>query len=173
MPVFSFCRGDRTQPSPPEFADPFEVTSGIQGNTYYNVIYLQGAKDSSGDRPTAEVKADSSVISNDDREISPGVLRDPTIITEAGANFRAQALLDAAQKNGDLIGSKKIPPSDLLPGFSYSVDLGNGKTEKVLEDINLTYGDSLQSTAKFRRETQIAEQINDLKVEAKNIGDKV
>lgn len=173
MPVTSFRRGTESRPSPAEFKDPIDRSAGIQSSAYYNTIFLQGAEDSQGDRPTAEVRADQSVIDEDGREISPGVLRDETITTEAGAAFRAQAILDAAQTEADLVGSKTITPVPLLPGFSYSVDLGNGAAEKVLERVRLSYGDQIESTAEFARETQLSREISDLKRNVSDIGDQV
>jgi len=79
----------------------------------------------------------------------------------------------AALEENNFVGSKTITPANLLPGFSYSVDLGSGENEKVLEEINLSYGDTIESTAKFEREIQIAEEIEDLKGTSKNLGNQV
>lgn len=177
--VYSFQRGDRSRTSPSVFNNPIDEQSGIKANRYYNVIYVQGARNSGGGgpngRPVAEVKADSSVINNDGREIT-GFVRDQSITTEAGALFRARALLSAAQSNDDLVGGKDIPPvnmGDVLPGFSYSVDFGQGASEKVLETVNLSYGDSITSTAQFALEEQIADEINDLKSQSRTLGNQV
>jgi len=175
MQVTSFLEGDETRPTPNGFDDPQNIQAEVDASNYYNAIFVQGAEDANGDRPTAEQKADQSVINNDGREISPGVLRDPKITTEAGAQFRANSLLETAQSNNDLIGTVTVPPTDLNdPGFAREVNLGDGGKEKTVEEVSLTeQPQNVQVRYRFGLPNELSEDISELKRKARDIGDKV
>jgi hypothetical protein len=175
MTVTSYQQGDETRPKPSVFADPIDETPEVQADAYFNSIYLQGALDSSGDRPVAEVK-DQTRINNDGREISPGVLRDPKVTTKDGATFRARALLNTALSNNELIGSKTLPADTLIePGYQYPVDFGNGDNNKTLEEVSLSEGNN-QLTLRARFSTpraDLSREIEDLRRNARDVQDKV
>jgi len=175
MTVKSYAPGDETRSKPASFADPISERAEVQAESYFNSIFLQGAKDSSGDRPTAEEK-DQTAISNDGREIAPGVLRDPKITTEAGARFRALSLLETALSNNELVGEKTLPSDTLInPGYSYPVDFGNGDVEKTLEEVSLTESpDSVNIRARFSTpRSDLSAQIEDLQRQGRDRGDNV
>lgn len=188
MTVSSFNRGAETRPKPTEFDEPISINQQIVGGTYYNSIYLQGAL-VGGSRPTAEVK-NQDAINEDDREISPGVLRDPDITTEAGADFRATALLSRAQDNNNVSGSITIPPVITNPGYARNTPLeqlssdwgtnwgtnwGGGTEPRTVERISFSEGDNqTQATVDFVNPTeQLANDISELRRSARNIGDRV
>lgn len=171
--VSCFQRGDETRPAPDGFDNPINKSPEIQAGTYYNSIYLEGVLQSDGTRPTAEVK-DSDAISNDGREISPGVLRDQKVTTEAGATFRARSLLSTAQSNNDLVGSITVPPTITDPGYARPVDLGDGTQDKTVEEVSLTLGtNSAEATFDFTVREGFAEDISSLKRTARDVGDQV
>ena len=173
MPVHCFQRGDETRTSPSEYNNPLGESREVAAQSYYNSIYVQGAKDESGNRPSATAD-DQQAIDQAGREISPGVLRDLTITTEAGALFRAQALLDKALSENDLVGTKTIGPTVVLPGFSYSVDFGTGAKEKTLEEVSLNLGpDVVEATHRFTLPYELAEEISGLRQETSEISGRV
>jgi len=173
LTVSSFQRGDETRPKPDGVDNQKNQKAEIQSGTYYNSIYLEGAKDANGDRPTAEVK-DSDAISNDGREISPGVLRDLSISTEAGAAYRARALLETALSNNDLVGSVTVPPTIVAPGFSRPIDFGNGEKYKTVEEVSLNLGtNSAEATFNFVVRDGFAEDISALRRSAKEQGNRI
>lgn len=171
--VSSFQRGDETRPAPDGFDKQANQQPEIQSGTYYNSIYLEGALRDDGTRPTAEVK-DQDAINNDGREISPGVLRDLSIITDAGAEFRARALLDAAQSNNDLVGSVTVPPMISHPGYARPVDFGNGETYKTVEEVSLSLGaNSAKATFDFTSREGFVNDIDGLKRNSREVGNQV
>lgn len=175
MVVKSYQEGDETRAKPQSFNDPEEENPEVQAESYFNSIYLQGALDANGDRPVAEIK-DNDAISNDDREISPGVLRDPKVTTQDGAVFRARALLETATSNNDLVGEKVVPSDTLIePGYSYPVDFGDGEREKTLEEVSLTESpDNVQVRARFSTpKSDLSAQLQDLQRNSRDIGDNV
>jgi len=174
MTVTSFLEGDETRPKPDGFDNPRNQNKEIQSDTYFNSIFLQGAKDANGDRPTAEIK-DQTAINNDGREISPGVLRDTTVTTEAGALFRAQSLLNIALAQNEFVGtvnSSEFEFSD--PGFARPVDFGNGEKDKTVEEVSVSESaNSIQINWRFSLPNQLAEDIEALRQDAKRVGDQV
>jgi len=175
MTVLSYQQGDETRSKPSSFADPISENAEVQAEAYFNSIYLQGSLDSSGDRPTAEEK-DSTRISNDGREISPGVLRDPKISTESGALFKAASLLETALSNNELVGTKTLPSDTLIdPGYQYPVDFGNGDVNKTLEEVSLTESPgNVNIRARFSTpRSDLSAQIRDLKRGARDRGDNI
>jgi len=175
MTVKSYQEGDETRSKPDVFEDPISDNAEVQAAAYFNSIYLQGALDSGGDRPTAEEK-DQTRINNDGREIAPGVLRDPKITTEAGARFKALALLETALSNNELVGEKTLPSDTLIdPGYQYPVDFGNGDVEKTLEEVSLTESpDDVSIRARFSTpRSDLSAQIEDLQRQGRDRGDNV
>lgn len=175
LTVTSFQRGDESRSRPSEWDSPINKAGEIQGGNYYNKIYLEGALDDQGNRPSAEV-SDSTAISNDDRTISPGVLRDTDITTEDGALFRARALLQTALSNNDYVGSITVPPVVVNPGYSRSVDLSGDGTQqdKTVERVRLTQAQGeLQATFEFSVREDFSQDISNLKRQARNLEDQV
>jgi hypothetical protein len=173
MFVQSYYRGDVSKPKPSGFDNPQNQNRQIAGKRYYNSIYLQGGEDAQGDRPSAEV-TDQTEINDVGREITPGVLRDPKITTEAGAGFRAQAILDESTRNNLRTGSVTVPFQFAQPGYSYPVDFGNGETEKVAEEINIRLGtNNVTSEFQFELVEQLREDVSELRRNARRTQDKV
>lgn len=173
MTVSSFPRGDETRPAPDGFDNPKNQQPEIQSGTYYNSIYLEGAKQEDGTRPSAEIKNEDA-IAEDGREISPGVLRDLNITTEAGALYRARSLLQTAQSNNNLVGSVTVPPTITDPGYAREIDLGDGLEQKTVEEVSLTLGtNSAEATFDFSVRSGFAEDISSLRRDAKSIGNQV
>lgn len=171
--VSSFQRGDETRPAPDGFDDPKNQQPEIQSGTYYNSIYLEGAKRDDGTRPSAEVK-DQDEINNAREEISPGVLRDYNVTTEAGAAYRARALLEAALSNNDLVGSVTVPATVADPGYAREIDLGDGLQYKTVEEVSLSLGtDTAEATFDFSVRSGFSEDITELRRNARNVGDQV
>jgi len=136
---------------------------------------LQGGLDSNGDRPFAEVEDQDSINEVGDT-ISPGLLRDPTISSDVEAGFIAQALLEKALKNGELRGQKTIPPTFApTPGFSYAVSwLNDAEVERVLEEVSITKSTgSAQTVLDFTGKTGFAQEINELRRNARETSDEV
>lgn len=173
MTVSSFEEGDETKPAPPEFDNPQNQQSEIQASNYYNAIFVQGRETASG-RPTAEV-ADQDAINNDGRKISPGVLRDPRVATEAGAVFRARSLLQTAVQNNNYQGSVTVPLiTDTDPGFAREIDLGGGGSAKTVEEVSLTEDpQTAQVRFRFGLPEELSEDISNLKRNARDLSDTV
>jgi len=93
--VESFARGQETRPAPPAFDAPAALQPEVAAETYFNSVFLRGRERSDGTIPSAEV-TDTDAVAADGRKITPGVLRDLSIGTSAGAQFRANALLARA-----------------------------------------------------------------------------
>jgi len=171
--IESFEEGDQSRPKVEGFDDPLNQSSGVSAQRYYNAIYLQGAEDANGDRPVADVQ-DSNLVSNDGREISPGVLRDPKITTDAGAAFKARSLLGAASDNNVLVGSVTVPPTITDPGFARPINFGAGEDEKTVERVTITESnDEAQATFEFSTVEDIAREISELQANVGAIGDRV
>jgi len=175
MTVISYQEGDETRSKPSSFADPISESAEVQTEAYFNSIYLQGKLDESGNRPVAELK-DQTRISSDGREISPGVLRDTKIRTEAGALYRARGLLDTALSNNDLVGTKTLPSDTLInPGYQYPVDFGQGDVDKTLEEVSLSESPTnVNLRARFSTpRSDLSSQIEDLKRRNRDVEDNV
>lgn len=175
MTVSSFPEGEETRTSLPEFDDPSNQNSGVNGGNYYNSIYIEGAEDAQGNRPSAEIK-DQTAINNDNREISPGVLRDPDVTTEAGATFRARSLLNAALSNNDLEGTVTVPPVSGManPGYAREIDFGSGSQSKTVEEVSFSESpNNVQTIYRFALPNDIAETISALERTQRQLGDRV
>jgi hypothetical protein len=175
MTVVSYQEGDETRSKPDSFTDVISEQAEVQAEAYFNSIYLQGALDSGGDRPVAEEK-DNDAITNDGREISPGVLRDTKITTGAGARFRALSLLEKAQSNNDIVGEKTLASDTIVhPGYQYPVDFGEGDKNKTLEEVQLSESPNTVSlTARFTTpKTDLAGQIEQLQRRGRDTEDNV
>jgi len=150
-------------------------TPSVKGSNFYNAIPLQGAKKPDGTRAFAERK-DSASIADVGKEISPGILRDPTLSSDAECEFIAGALLERALENGELRGSKTVPATlDPTPAFAFSVSwLDDPAKERVLEEISLRKsGDSATTTLDFTGTSGVASEIGNLRLEARDIEDSV
>jgi len=172
--VESFRRGSETKTLPVDA----EISSNpeINGENYYNSIYIQGALQDDGTRPTAEIE-DSQAVSNDGRVISPGVLRDLDISTEGGAVYRARTLLERASKNNALRGTKTYPADfSIQPGYAYEVGFqGDGSTEEfTLEELALRYtGNESTVQTDFIPRSGLSEDVTELKRNSKQQSDRV
>ena len=185
LTVESFERGTQSKTLPVD--KKISQTSEVAAESYYNTIFLQGAKLEVG-RPTAE-KKNFDAIANDGREISPGVLRDLDIVTEAGAEFRAQSLLERAQLNNAVRGRQTYPADlSIQPGYAYGVDFqnidgwgtswgsdwGNEPPEFTLEELSLTYsGSEATIMLDFVPEQSLAEDITELRRASRQQSDRV
>jgi len=130
LTVTSYQRGDESRSRLSSFNDPVSQNEEIRSKRYYNSIYLQGGLDANGDRPVAEEK-DQDEINEVGREISPGVLRDPKIVTEAGAVFRARALLNEATKENRRTGTITVPLTTAHPGYARNSVFADGQSLTV------------------------------------------
>jgi len=171
IPVESFKRGGRTKTLPDE--PEIDSTPEVAAKNYYNTIFLQGAL-VSGSRPSFEVE-DSQRVQDDGRVISPGVLRDLDITTQDGVEFRAQQLLDRATLNDALRGQKVYPARfDILPGYAYSTDFGDGPTEFTLEEVSLRLGTrQAEVTLDFVPPQDLSEDISELRQNARQQSDRL
>jgi hypothetical protein len=173
LTVRSFPRGAETRPTPTAFTEVENKSPEVAAEYYFNSVYLEGALQDDGTRPTAEVK-DDDAIAADGREITPGVLRDQNISTEAGAQFRANALLQTALANDELRGTISTYPAHVAPGYSYAVDFGSGENEKTLESVSITESaGSVNATYEFVTRTRLGETISTLKREGRDLGNQV
>ncbi len=173
LTVSSFRRGDETRPAPDGLDKQKNQQPEIQAGTYYNAIYLEGEKRDDGTRPTAEVK-DDDAIAEDGREISPGVLRDLNVTTEAGAIYRARALLETAQQNNNLVGRVTVPPMITHPGYAYPIDMGDGEEYKTAEEVTMSMGtNTAEATFDFSVRSGFSEDISELRRNSKEQGNQV
>jgi len=173
MFVQSYYRGDVSKPKPDGFDNPQNQNREIASKKYYNSIFVQGGEDAQGNRPSAEQK-DQDEINDVGREISPGVLRDPKITTEGGADFRAQALLSESVRNNLRTGSVTVPLEFAQPGYSYPVDFGNGEKDKIAEEINIKLGtNDVTAEYQFELVQQLRQEVSQLRRNARRTQDKV
>lgn len=171
--VESYPRGRIPGTTPTALQNPKNRSPEVAAELYFNKVYLQGALRDDGSRPTAEA-SDSNAISNDNREITPGVLRDTSITTESGAVYRANALLDTALDNNDLRGSITTTPAYIQPGYSYEIDFGEGLDFKTLERINIRESaGQINATYEFVTKPQLADTLDELKRDQRDVGDQV
>jgi len=172
--VFSFPRGEETRTLDQINENEIDESPSVEAEQFYNVIPLEGGLNG-GTRPFAE-KKDQDSINDIGEEISPGLLRDPTISSDIEAEFIAQALLKKALKNGELRGTKTIPPTFApTPGFSYPVSwLDDPTTEVTLEEVSVTKStNSAQTTLDFTGRTGFAQQIDELRRQARETQDEI
>jgi len=167
MLVESFVRGSQTKPAPDGFDSQSNKTVEVNAENYYNTIYLEGAKDAQGDRPTAEVD-NPTRVSEDGRVISPGVLRDLNITTEAGADFRATALLQKALDKRVVKGTVTAAPELPYAGYARPVNFGDGETNITVEEVQLT-----ESQYDFVDRNDLSREISDLKKNTAETGNQV
>jgi len=174
MPVFSFPRGEETRTLNQINENEIDESPSVEAEQFYNVIPLEGGLNG-GTRPFVEVK-DQDSINDIGEEISPGLLRDPTISSDIEAEFIARALLRKALKNGELRGAKTIPPTFApTPGFAYLVSwLDDPTTEVTLEEVSVTKSTgSAQTTLDFTGRTGFAQQIDELRRQARETQDEI
>jgi len=174
MPVYSFPRGEETRTLSQINDNEIDESPSVEAEQFYNVIPLEGGLNG-GTRPFAEVK-DQDSINDIGEEISPGLLRDPTISSDIEAEFIAQALLKKALKNGELRGTKTIPPTFApIPGFNYPVSwLDDPTVERTLEETSVTKStNSAQTTLDFTGRSGFAQQIDELRRQARETQDEI
>jgi len=173
LTVRSFPRGAETRATPTAFTEVENKSPEVAAENYFNSVFLEGALQDDGTRPTAEVK-DDDAIASDGREITPGVLRDQNISTEAGAQFRATSLLQTALANDELRGTISTFPTYVEPGYAYQVNFGSGPDTKTLESISITESaGSVSATYEFVTRTRLGETISTLKREGRDLGNQV
>lgn len=174
IPVFSYPRGQETRSL--SDIDEIESTPEVDSNQYYNTITLQGQKLDDGTRPQVDVQ-DDTAVSNDGKNISPGVLRDPNVTTDAEATFRARALLRKALKNGELRGQKTIPPTFAIePGYAYPVSwLDDPTREQTAEEVSIrkSISGSAETTLDFVKRNDLARDIEELRNNTDAVSDEI
>jgi hypothetical protein len=171
--VRSFSRGNETRPAPAAFDEPAAKQPEVAAENYFNSVLVRGRERSDGTRPEAEV-TDSAAVSRDGRKITPGVLRDLSISTEAGAQFRANALLSSALSNNDLVGTLRAPPDLTDPGYARPVDFGDGPQEKTVERVTLSEtGDSVESTFEFAVRPRFSRRVEELNRNQRDVEDQL
>jgi hypothetical protein len=117
---------------------------------------------------------DTDAVAADGRKITPGVLRDLSIGTDAGAQFRANALLARALNEDDLVGTLRGPPELTDPGYARPVDFGDGPSEKTVERVTLSEtGDSVESTFEFSVRPRLARRVEDLRRTQRDVEDQL
>lgn len=185
MPVESFVKGSQTKPKPDGFDLQENKSKEVSAQQYYNTIYLEGAL-VDGSRPTAEVK-DNTLIDEDGREIGPGVLRDSNITTEAGADFRATALLSKATSKRSVKGTVTAAPEFAQAGYAYpalfeptgwgsnwGTNWGSITVYYPAEEVRINISqDGLSATYDFVSRNDISKDIRELKRNANELGDQV
>lgn len=173
--VESFTKGSQTKPAPDGFDLQENKTTEVQAKTYYNTIYLEGRL-VNGSRPSFEAD-DQDAINEDGRVISPGGLRDLNISTEAGAIFRARAILEKALDKSAVRGTVDAGLAFPHPGYAYPVDFNDdGTTETyTAEQVNINVSTSnVGTTYDFvNRAVGLSDEIQDLKQNGQETGDQV
>jgi hypothetical protein len=174
LTVTSFQEGDETRPAPSEYESPLDKNSRVESGNYYNAIFLRGATDSNGNQPTASVD-DSGAISEADERIE-ATLKDPKITTEAGAEFRAQSLLDEVTDENKRRGSIEIPLAATAthPGYARDIDFDDGGGEKTIEEVRLQKSTSgITQTHDFSPPDDVSKELEELKRNARDTRDQV
>jgi len=171
--VESFGRGQETRPAPAAFDSPAALQPEVAAETYFNSVFVRGRERADGTIPSAEVTNDDAVA-EDGRKISPGVLRDLSIGTDAGAQFRANALLAKALAEDDLVGTLRGPPELTDPGYARPVDFGDGPSPKTVERVTLSEtGDSVESTFEFSVRPRLARRVEELRRKQRDVEDQL
>jgi len=168
LTVVSYQEGDETRTTPSAYDNPIEKQSSVDATSYYNALYLRGAEDSNGNYPTAEVEDTQEINEIGDRIDTS--LTDPTITTDAGAKFRAEALLSALTDENDRRGEITIPlrSSVTHPGYARSIDFGGGSKLKTIEEVRLREGtDGVEQTHVYTPPDNVADEIEQLRREAR------
>lgn len=173
LTVRSFSRGDETRPAPAAFDEPAAKQPEVAAEAYFNSVLVRGRERSDGTRPEAEVTDDDAVAA-DGRKISPGVLRDLSISTDAGAQFRANALLAKSLGNNDLVGTLRAPPELLDPGYARPVDFGDGEREKTVERVALSEtGGAVEGVFEFAVRPRFARRVEELNRTQRDVEDQL
>lgn len=168
LTVVSYQEGDETRPTPAAYSTPIGKKSSVDSTNYYNALYLRGAEDSNGNYPTAEVEDTQEI--NDIGDRIDTELTDPNVTTSAGAQFRAQALLDALTDENDRRGEITIPlgASITHPGYARSIDFGDGSKLKTIEEVRLREGtDGVEQTHIYTPPDNVAGEIEQLRRETR------
>jgi len=174
LTVTSFQEGDETRSTPSAYDDPIDKTSSVDATNYYNKLFLRGAQQSDGSYPTSVVEDTDEI--NDVGETIEATVKDPKITTDAGADFRANALLDELTDENDRKGEITIPllASVTHPGYARTIDFGDGGKLKTIEEVSLQRSQNqVSQTHKFEPPDNVANELERLKRRARDIGDQV
>jgi len=173
LPIHAFERGAKTRPLPATAETRVEETVRAATAQYGNAVELQGALRDDDTRPTATV-TDSDAIAQDGRQIKL-TLRDPTITTDAGAQFRASALLTRILEEQQLRGEVEVPATFATPGFARPVGfLEEAARELTLEETRTRLsGESLTTTLNFVPRQGLSERLTQLQRNLRDAGSQV
>jgi len=174
LTVTSFQEGDETRSTPTAYDDPIDKTSSVDATNYYNKLFLRGAQQSDGSYPTSVVEDTDEI--NDVGETIEATVKDPKITTDAGADFRANALLDELTDENDRKGEITIPllASVTHPGYAREIDFGDGGKLKTIEEVSLQRSQNqVSQTHQFEPPDNVANELERLKRRARDIGDQV
>lgn len=140
-----------------------DKSPGVNADNYANRVIVRGAEDSNGNRPEAIVK-DDTAISNDPRTITLGPVYDLDITTGAGAQTKAESLLEQAQRAGEIRGSVTLGlPHKAIAGYQFEVDFGNGPRYLTAEEVEIQDGDrQTGTTINFDRRSGLSQEIEQL-----------
>jgi hypothetical protein len=117
---------------------------------YANRVVVNGAN---GVRAVAP---DQQAI-NDDGEPITKTITDPQVKSQPAAKSLARNKLTELLKNDELTGTVNTPPTDVPPGYQYTVDVFSADLD--LEQTQYTLvDDSLEGTLKFERDPLLSRQ---------------
>jgi len=181
--VRSYQEGAETRSAPAEYDDPISRRDSVDTSTYFNELFLYGARNDNDQYPSAQV-ADQDEIADVGEQSA--VLHDPNVTTAAGARFRANSLLAALTRENTREGEITIPLRDDLVYPGYARPFGNigwgtnwgaswgGIIRKTVEEVELVEdGDRVAQTHRFSPPTNVDSEIEALRRNARDIRDKV
>lgn len=173
IPIFSFSRGGETRPLPDDAQQRTNERVETATAKYANEIRLEGALDENGDRPVS-IAFGSDAVAADGRRIKLRV-RDPTIKTLGGAQFRANALLERVLEEDRVRGRITTLPTFATPGFARPVSfLDDPERELTVESVQTRLSsDGLESTLNFVPRQGLNERINELQRNLRDTGNQV
>ncbi|AFH22677.1 hypothetical protein OSG_eHP32_00115 [environmental Halophage eHP-32] len=168
LTVISYQEGDETRPTPTAYSDPIDKQSSVDATNYYNALFLRGKQRDDSSYPTAEVEDSDEIADVGDRIDT--ALTDPSVVTAAGAQFRAQALLSGLIDENARRGEITIPlrASITHPGYARSIDFGDGSQLKTTEEVRLREGgDGVEQTHVYTPPDNVADEIEQLRRETR------
>jgi hypothetical protein len=173
--VYSYAEGSETRSRPNAYDEPLSKQSSVDATNYFNAIFFRGAVPASGTQPTATAEDTDEI--NDANERLEATVKDPKVKTEAGADFRAQSLLDKLTDENKRRGELEIPLAASIthPGYARPVDFGNGQEDKTIEEVRLTSSatDGVTQTHNFSPPDQVSRELDQLKRNARDTRDQV
>jgi len=174
LTVVSFRRGEETRPRPDAYDEPLAREQQADSTPYHNAVYLRGGIEA-GSQPTAQVEDTDEIDAVGER--IEATVKDPKITTSAGAQFRAQALLDRLTDENERRGRIEIPLSASIthPGYAREVDFGDGPSERTLEEVRLrrTARGDVRQEHNFAPPADVSRELEELKRNARDTRDKV